>query len=306
MTSAIDPSRPVQGTATTQSVRDNFFAAKTEIEALQAEIEALKAGAVMSEPTVIGVTLPNNPVNSHYYPAAVSVPFSDPAPAWINMTRSGANSYFYTPSFEVGTLPARFRKEIYIDFRTVSQVRLRSGRGTYNRAMGLADVLEFYSGGSPLHDNLRFADTNEMAMKSDVVAQLEGVTKRYLIGTVQRRSAFGNRSMFRHPLVGPGTLQPYQRLAAYQGESGNGTTITPPQARGRLTDPMPSGARFPEIRVETAQREKRWNLTAYAAGRAVGNNIVRIVAEGFNIGGVNRAVVEVTNFTGTQAHKQGT
>lgn len=36
MTSAIDPTKPVTGTPTTQSVRDNFSAAKTEILALQA------------------------------------------------------------------------------------------------------------------------------------------------------------------------------------------------------------------------------------------------------------------------------
>ena len=36
MTSAIDATKPVEGAATTQSVRDNFAAAKAEIEALQA------------------------------------------------------------------------------------------------------------------------------------------------------------------------------------------------------------------------------------------------------------------------------
>ena len=35
MASSIDPTKPTAGTATTQSVRDNFSAAKTEIEALQ-------------------------------------------------------------------------------------------------------------------------------------------------------------------------------------------------------------------------------------------------------------------------------
>lgn len=37
MTSAIDPSMPIEGAATTASVRANFLAAKSEIEALQAE-----------------------------------------------------------------------------------------------------------------------------------------------------------------------------------------------------------------------------------------------------------------------------
>lgn len=308
MTSAIDPSRPVQGTATTQSVRDNFFAAKTEIEALQAEIEALKAGASLSTPTEMSIALPNNPANSHYYPAAVSVPFSDPAPTWITVTRTGANNFFYTPSFDVGAVPARFYKEIYVDFRTVGALRLRSGRGTWDRGMGMADVFEFYSNGTALHDNWRFADTNEMAMKSDVVGQLEGVVKRYLINSVQRKVAYGGRSMFRHPLQGPGNLAVYQRLAAYQGEASYGSSRTVAEAQGRLVDLSHTqpGGRFPEIRQESAQRMKRWNWTAYAAGRQVGNNIVRIVAEGFTVGGISRAIVEVTNFTGTMAHKQGT
>jgi len=38
MSSAIDPSVPTEGTATTESVRENFQAAKDEIEALQAAI----------------------------------------------------------------------------------------------------------------------------------------------------------------------------------------------------------------------------------------------------------------------------
>ena len=38
MTSAIDPSKPTTGTATTESVRANFLAAKTEIEELQAAV----------------------------------------------------------------------------------------------------------------------------------------------------------------------------------------------------------------------------------------------------------------------------
>ncbi len=39
MTSAIDPTKPVAGNPTTQSVRDNFAAAKSEIEALQSATE---------------------------------------------------------------------------------------------------------------------------------------------------------------------------------------------------------------------------------------------------------------------------
>lgn len=38
MTSAIDPTKPVFGTPTTQSVRDNFSAAKSEIESLQSDV----------------------------------------------------------------------------------------------------------------------------------------------------------------------------------------------------------------------------------------------------------------------------
>lgn len=38
MSSAIDPTKPTAGTATTKSVRDNFSAAKDEIEALQTDV----------------------------------------------------------------------------------------------------------------------------------------------------------------------------------------------------------------------------------------------------------------------------
>jgi prefoldin subunit 5 len=44
MTSAIDPAKPISGTPTTASVRGNFAAAKSEIEALQAAITTLEAG----------------------------------------------------------------------------------------------------------------------------------------------------------------------------------------------------------------------------------------------------------------------
>lgn len=40
MSSLIDPTKPASASATTQSVRDNFSAAKTEIEALQALVAA--------------------------------------------------------------------------------------------------------------------------------------------------------------------------------------------------------------------------------------------------------------------------
>jgi hypothetical protein len=41
MTSAIDATKPIAGAATTQSVRDNFAAAATEIEALQTALAAI-------------------------------------------------------------------------------------------------------------------------------------------------------------------------------------------------------------------------------------------------------------------------
>ncbi len=44
MTSAIDPAKPISGTPTTASVRANFGAAKSEIEALQAAIASLEVG----------------------------------------------------------------------------------------------------------------------------------------------------------------------------------------------------------------------------------------------------------------------
>lgn len=44
MASAIDPTKPTSGTATTESVRANFAAAKSEIEALQAALAAVPQG----------------------------------------------------------------------------------------------------------------------------------------------------------------------------------------------------------------------------------------------------------------------
>ncbi len=43
MASSIDPTKPIVGTPTTASVRDNFAAAKAEIEALQAQVASIIA-----------------------------------------------------------------------------------------------------------------------------------------------------------------------------------------------------------------------------------------------------------------------
>lgn len=43
MASSIDPTKPIVGTPTTASVRDNFAAAKAEIEALQAQVTSIIA-----------------------------------------------------------------------------------------------------------------------------------------------------------------------------------------------------------------------------------------------------------------------
>jgi hypothetical protein len=45
MPSAIDPANPTAGAATTASVRDNFSAAKSEIEALQTDVAAAQSDA---------------------------------------------------------------------------------------------------------------------------------------------------------------------------------------------------------------------------------------------------------------------
>jgi microcystin-dependent protein len=45
MSSSIDPSNPTEGTATTASVRDNFSAAKSEIETLQTDVIAAQTDA---------------------------------------------------------------------------------------------------------------------------------------------------------------------------------------------------------------------------------------------------------------------
>lgn len=44
MASTIDATKPIAGNPTTDSVRVNFAAAKSEIEALQADVAALSAG----------------------------------------------------------------------------------------------------------------------------------------------------------------------------------------------------------------------------------------------------------------------
>ena len=59
MTSAINPLYPVEGTPTTESVRDNFLAAKTEIEALQTDKQdTLESGVTIK--TIAG----KNPLGS--------------------------------------------------------------------------------------------------------------------------------------------------------------------------------------------------------------------------------------------------
>ncbi len=60
MSSAIDDSKPTNGAALTQDVRDNFAAAKTEIEALQADLAAdTGTGDVVraTNPTLVGAIL---------------------------------------------------------------------------------------------------------------------------------------------------------------------------------------------------------------------------------------------------------
>lgn len=47
MASAIDPTKPVFGSPTTESVRDNFEAAKNEIEELQEQVPAFGTGALI-------------------------------------------------------------------------------------------------------------------------------------------------------------------------------------------------------------------------------------------------------------------
>lgn len=54
MTSAIDPTKPATGNPQTADVRENFSAAKNEIEALQATVAALDAATFT--PTVYGAT----------------------------------------------------------------------------------------------------------------------------------------------------------------------------------------------------------------------------------------------------------
>jgi hypothetical protein len=49
MASAIDPTKPTTGNPTTQSVRDNFTAAKTEIEEIQAALGIAGAGVEYEE-----------------------------------------------------------------------------------------------------------------------------------------------------------------------------------------------------------------------------------------------------------------
>lgn len=53
MASTIDATKPIAGNPTTASVRDNFTAAKSEIEALQADVAALSAGTVPDATTSV-------------------------------------------------------------------------------------------------------------------------------------------------------------------------------------------------------------------------------------------------------------
>lgn len=57
MPSAIDPSKPIVGNPTTASVRDNFAAAKAEIEALQAQVASVIAA--LTTPAIITEEFPD-------------------------------------------------------------------------------------------------------------------------------------------------------------------------------------------------------------------------------------------------------
>ena len=57
MASSIDPTKPIVGTPTTASVRDNFAAAKAEIEALQAQVAAMLAS--YDAPAIITADFPS-------------------------------------------------------------------------------------------------------------------------------------------------------------------------------------------------------------------------------------------------------
>lgn len=75
MASAIDPTKPAEGNPTTQSVRDNFGHAKSEIEALQSAIAALQAGALVKPGTIIdfaGTTAPDGYLACPLVPTNVS------------------------------------------------------------------------------------------------------------------------------------------------------------------------------------------------------------------------------------------
>lgn len=75
MASAIDPTKPAEGNPTTQSVRDNFGHAKSEIEALQSAIAALQAGALVKPGTIIdfaGTSAPDGYLACPLVPTNVS------------------------------------------------------------------------------------------------------------------------------------------------------------------------------------------------------------------------------------------
>lgn len=57
MASSIDATKPVQGSATTLSVRNNFSAAKTEIEALQTDKADLASPALTGTATAVNLTV---------------------------------------------------------------------------------------------------------------------------------------------------------------------------------------------------------------------------------------------------------
>lgn len=80
MTSAIDPSKPTTGTATTESVRANFLAAKNEIEELQAAV----AGIVTIQATA--PTLPHN--NKLWWNSEVGELFVQFSGTWVSAVTS--------------------------------------------------------------------------------------------------------------------------------------------------------------------------------------------------------------------------
>lgn len=116
MPSNVDPAVPVAGTPTTQSVRDNFAVAKTEIEALQAAVNNILAAfgkrAELTDDRANGTSVASGPANT-----------------WntrtLNTVISNGGGIVSLAANQFTLVPGRYRIHGAFTFGPVSSLRLR-------------------------------------------------------------------------------------------------------------------------------------------------------------------------------------